>query len=66
MKPASRMKIERLTLGIDQATAATRVGIDQSYFSRVERGVRQPRPWVQQRIAAVLGVDERELFAEAA
>ncbi|MCD5360507.1 MULTISPECIES: helix-turn-helix domain-containing protein [Chromobacterium] len=61
--PAVRRHRELLRLS--QEELAERAGIDRTYISGVERGVRNPSLDVMQRIARGLGVDLDVLFATA-
>ena len=60
----SVLRLLRFTQGLTQSGLAKRIGASQSYLSRVERGIRDPRPFLRQRIAETLGVEARVLFAE--
>lgn len=61
--PAVRRHRELLRLS--QEELADRSGIDRTYISGVERGVRNPTLDVMQRIARGLGVDLDVVFATA-
>lgn len=61
--PAVRRHRELLRLS--QEALAERSGIDRTYISGVERGVRNPTLDVMQRIARGLGVDLDVVFATA-
>jgi transcriptional regulator with XRE-family HTH domain len=61
--PAVRRHRELLRLS--QEDLADRSGIDRTYISGVERGVRNPTLDVMQRIARGLGVDLDVVFATA-
>jgi transcriptional regulator with XRE-family HTH domain len=52
-------------LRLSQEELAARAGIDRTYISGVERGVRNPTLEVMQRIATALGSDLDVLFATA-
>lgn len=47
---------QRITLGISQEDLADRVGLDRTYVSGIERGIRNPTLLVLLRLARVLGV----------
>ena len=55
----------RELLRISQEELAVRAGIDRTYISGVERGVRNPTLDVMQRIASALGADLDVIFATA-
>lgn len=55
----------RELLRISQEELAVRAGIDRTYISGVERGVRNPTLEVMQRIARALGSDLDVIFATA-
>lgn len=55
----------RELLRISQEELAVRAGIDRTYISGVERGVRNPTLDVMQRIAQALGADLDVIFATA-
>lgn len=55
----------RELLRISQEELAVRAGIDRTYISGVERGVRNPTLDVIQRIAQALGADLDVIFATA-
>jgi transcriptional regulator with XRE-family HTH domain len=55
----------RELLRLSQEDLADRSGIDRTYISGVERGVRNPTLDVMQRIAQGLGVDLDVVFATA-
>jgi transcriptional regulator with XRE-family HTH domain len=61
--PAIRRHRELLRLS--QEELADRSGIDRTYISGVERGVRNPTLEVMQRIADALGADLDVIFATA-
>ena len=54
----------RLAKGLGQEKFALEYGIDRTYVSGIERGVRNPTIVVVQRIADALGVPVSDLFAE--
>ena len=61
--PAVRWHREHLRLS--QEELADRAGLDRTYLSGVERGVRNPTVEVMQKIATGLGSDLDVLFATA-
>jgi len=52
-------------LRLSQEELANRAGIDRTYISGVERGVRNPSLTVMQRIADALGADLDVIFSTA-
>jgi transcriptional regulator with XRE-family HTH domain len=54
----------RRAKGVSQERFALEFGIDRTYVSGIERGVRNPTVTVVQRFADALGVEISELFAE--
>jgi transcriptional regulator with XRE-family HTH domain len=56
---------QRELLRLSQEELAARAGIDRTYISGVERGVRNPSLELMQRIATALGSDLDVLFATA-
>lgn len=55
----------RELLRLSQEELAERAGLDRTYLSGVERGVRNPTLDVMQRIATALGSDLDVVFATA-
>ncbi|MBC3483927.1 helix-turn-helix transcriptional regulator [Pseudomonas sp. DTU_2021_1001937_2_SI_NGA_ILE_001] len=55
----------RELLRLSQEALADRAGIDRTYISGVERGIRNPTLSVMQRIAVALGSDLDVIFATA-
>lgn len=55
----------RKRLGLSQEDLAERAGMDRTYVSGVERGVRNPSLLVIHRLAQALEVSEYELFVKA-
>lgn len=55
----------RELLRISQDDLADRSGLDRTYISGVERGVRNPTLQVMQRLAEALGADLDVIFATA-
>ncbi len=56
---------QRELLRLSQEELAARAGIDRTYISGVERGVRNPTLDVMQRISNALGSDLDVIFATA-
>lgn len=54
----------RKATGLSQEELAHRAGLDRTYVSGVERGVRNPTILVLQDLAAALGTRPRELLDE--
>ena len=61
----SAVRRHRELLRLSQEVLADRSGLDRTYISGVERGVRNPTLQVMQRLADALGVDLDVLFATA-
>lgn len=61
----SAIRRHRELLRLSQEELAARAGIDRTYISGVERGVRNPTLEVMQRIARALGSDLDVIFATA-
>ncbi len=61
----SAVRRQRELLRLSQEELAARAGIDRTYISGVERGVRNPSLEVMQRIATALGTDLDVIFATA-
>lgn len=61
----SAVRRHRELLRLSQEELADRSGIDRTYISGVERGVRNPTLDVMQRIARGLGADLDVVFATA-
>lgn len=55
---------QRIRLGISQEDLADRVGLDRTYVSGIERGIRNPTLLVLLRLAQVLGVPAGRLLEE--
>ncbi len=58
----SRLKIARVSAGMNQFDLAQRVGVSEVGISRIETGRVTPRPELKAKIAAVLGKPTFELF----
>ncbi len=56
---------ERIKLGISQEDFADQVGLDRTYVSGIERGIRNPTLLVLLRLAQVLGVPVAQLLETA-
>ena len=53
---------QRVKLGISQEDFADQVGLDRTYVSGIERGIRNPTLLVLLRLAQVLGVSVAQLL----
>ena len=53
---------QRIKLGISQEDFADQVGLDRTYVSGIERGIRNPTLLVLLRLAQVLGVSVAQLL----
>ncbi len=53
---------QRIKLGISQEDFADQVGLDRTYVSGIERGIRNPTLLVLLRLAQVLGVPVAQLL----
>jgi transcriptional regulator with XRE-family HTH domain len=51
----------RLALGISQEDLAGRAGLDRTYVSGIERGVRNPTLFILWRLANALGIKAQQL-----
>ena len=56
------MKRERLARGLSQEKLAEDAGMQRSYVSDIERGVRNPSVHALGRLAMALGVDAADLL----
>jgi transcriptional regulator with XRE-family HTH domain len=56
------VKRERLARGLSQEKLAEDAGMQRSYVSDIERGVRNPSVHALGRLAAALGVDAADLL----
>lgn len=63
---AFRLKSARAAKRLTQAEVARRLGIDQGYYSRLERGEKTPSLDVLQKLSQVLGVEVGWLMANQA
>jgi len=61
----SAVRRHRELLRLSQEDLADRSGLDRTYISGVERGIRNPTLQVMQRLADALGIDLDVLFATA-
>lgn len=61
----TRLRTLRMDLGWSQEEFAHRAGLDRTYVSGVERGVRNPTLDVITKFAATLEVDIADLFTRA-
>ncbi len=59
-----RVRAARVSKGWSQEELAAAAGLDRTYISGLERGVRNPALRTQQRIAQALSVPLAELLAE--
>jgi len=59
---ALNLKRYRLTAGLSQEELAERSGLDRTYISGLERGLRNPTVIVLYELATVLGRDPRDLL----
>ena len=55
---------QRMELGISQEDLADQVGLDRTYVSGIERGIRNPTFLVLLRLAQVLGVSPTRFMEE--
>ena len=55
---------QRMELGISQEDLADQVGLDRTYVSGIERGIRNPTFLVLLRLAQVLGVSPARFMEE--
>ncbi|TVQ91546.1 MAG: XRE family transcriptional regulator [Deltaproteobacteria bacterium] len=60
-----RVREARLTLGVTQEELAHQAGLDRTYVSMVERGVRNVTLWNIYRLAEALNLDPFVLFKES-
>jgi transcriptional regulator with XRE-family HTH domain len=58
------LRRQRLSAGLSQEALADASGLDRTYVSGVERGIRNPTVRVLQVIASALGVKPADLLAE--
>ncbi len=56
-------RLHRLERGLSQAMLATRIGVDQSYISKLEAGQQNPTVLTVSNICNALDVDLRDIFA---
>jgi transcriptional regulator with XRE-family HTH domain len=61
---ARNMRRLRVKLGVSQEAFADLTGIDRTYVSRLERKLENPTVTVLEKVAAALGVEIAELFAD--
>lgn len=54
----------RLHVGLSQVEAARRAGIEQTYWSALERGQHDLRATSLERIAVALGIEPADLFRQ--
>jgi transcriptional regulator with XRE-family HTH domain len=58
------LRRQRLSAGLSQEALADLAGLDRTYVSGVERGIRNPTVRVLQVIAVALGVKPADLLAD--
>ena len=63
-KVAVNIRRLRVARGVSQEAFAVDAGVDRTYMSRIERRMENPTVTVLERIAAALGVEIAELFAD--
>lgn len=63
--PTESLRALRLSRGFSQSALATAMGVNQGQMSRWENGRADMRVSTLKRIAAVLGVDQKDVFAAA-
>ncbi len=56
------LKLARMRAGLTQLELATRCGTTENKLCRIETGRSMPPPNLQDRLAAVLGIDRDEVF----
>jgi len=61
-KPANGLRSHRRALDITQKDLASKVGIDQTYYSMIERGTKIPRVNLAWRICLALNTTLEEVF----
>jgi transcriptional regulator with XRE-family HTH domain len=61
---AAAVRRQRVALGLSQEQLAERAGLDRTYISGIERGVRNPTLATAERVAAALGVALRDLLVD--
>lgn len=59
------VRAHRKELGVSQEELGFRCGLDRTYVSAVERGVRNPTVWVLRRLAFGLGRSPSEVLITA-
>jgi transcriptional regulator with XRE-family HTH domain len=63
LKPASRLRVERVRAGWGLKALATAVGLNRSSLFRIENGTTsQPRLEIRKALAKALGAKETDLF----
>ncbi|MGN6467939.1 MAG: helix-turn-helix domain-containing protein [Rhizobiaceae bacterium] len=60
---ARNLRLARARVGISQEELANRAGIDRTYVSGIERGVRNPTVAILARLAAELDTTASDLLA---
>ena len=61
---AKNLRLARRRVGVSQEELADRAGIDRTYVSGIERGVRNPTIGIVARLAAELGTTAAMLLSE--
>lgn len=61
---AKNLRLARRRVGVSQEELADRAGIDRTYVSGIERGVRNPTIGIVARLAAELGTTAAVLLSE--
>lgn len=61
---ARNLRLARARVGVSQEELAARAGIDRTYVSGIERGVRNPTVTIVARLAAELNTTASGLLAE--
>ncbi len=61
---ARNMRRLRVARGVSQEAFADLAGIDRTYVSRLERRLENPTVTVMEKVAAALGVEISDLFAD--
>jgi len=57
-----KLKNVRRTLGLDVSTVANKLGISESYYYKIEAGIRNPNMDLAKRLANLYGSSIEELF----
>jgi transcriptional regulator with XRE-family HTH domain len=62
---ARNLRRARVRVGVSQEELADMAGVDRTYVSGIERGVRNPTIGIVARLASELGTTASELLAKA-